>query len=282
MDELLQVKSTVIEADLEKEYTFLQISDMHMSYLDEFSTDLDREEHNHFYEQWTPLKREFAQTAGEMCDERYDTEPCEIFEKITDYALEIKANALLLSGDILDRITDSNIRYITRFIDNYKIPFVYCPGNHAWISENGTRLNQYDRIKSFIKNPECDSFDFGEFEIVTIDNGTKNITDLQIEFLKKKLSGDKRIILLLHAPIYLGEAGEELKNKLSPYFLVGVEGDCENAFEFNRIVKENDEKIIAVLAGHIHAFYEGNVTDKLKQYTASSGLIGACRKITVK
>ena len=87
---------------------------------------------------------------------------------------------------------------------------------------------------------------------------------------------------MVHAPIYLGESGEELKNKLSPYFLVGVEGDPENAIEFNKLIKENDEKIIAVLAGHIHFFYEGNVTDKLKQYTTSSGLIGACREITVK
>ena len=282
MEQFLQIKKTTLEAGLKKKYTFLQISDMHMSCIDEYSTDLDKAEHEHFLSQWNPLKREFAAKAGEFCDERYDIEPNLIFEKITQYAKEINVDAVILSGDILDRITNSNIKYITRFIEGYSRPIIYCPGNHAWISEDGTRGNQYDRIKPFIKDPECDSFDFGEFEIVTVDNGTKNITDRQLAFLKEKLSGEKKILLVVHAPIYLGESGEELKNKLSPYFLVGVEGDPENAIEFNKLIKENDEKIIAVLAGHIHFFYEGNVTDKLKQYTTSSGLIGACREITVK
>ena len=282
MDKIVQVKKTVLDVGLKKEYIFLQISDMHLSCVDEDSTELDRAEHDHFMSQWTNLKREFAAKAGEFCDERYDVEPYLIFEKIARHAVDIKADALLLSGDILDRITETNIKYITSFFKGYELPVVYCPGNHAWISEDGTRMNQYDRIKPFIKNPECDSFDFGEFDIVTIDNGTKNITDRQIEFLKEKLSGNKKIVLIVHAPLYLGESGETLKNNLSPYCLAGVEGDCQNALEFNSIVKANDEKIIAVLAGHIHAFHEGNITDNLKQYTTSSGLIGACREITIK
>ena len=282
MDQFLQIKRTTLNAGLTKEYTFLQISDMHISCIDEYSTELDKAEHQHFLTQWNPLKREFAANAGEFCDERYDIEPHLIFEKIAKHAEDINADAVILSGDILDRITNSNIRYMTRFIEGYSRPIIYCPGNHAWISEDGKKLNQYDRIKPFIKNPECDSFDFGEFEILTVDNGTKNITDRQLEFLEEKLSAEKKIVLVVHAPLYLGESGEELKNKLSPYFLLGVDRDPENAFKFNKLVEENDEKIIAVLAGHIHAFHEGNVTDKLKQYITSSGLIGACREITVK
>ncbi len=282
MEDFLQVKKTVLEAGLKREYKFLQVSDMHISCVDELSSELDKSEHEHFLSQWTQLKYEFAKSAGEFCDERYDIEPNLVFEKVTEYALKIKADALVFSGDMIDRVTESNIRYMTKFLQNFPIPVVYCPGNHAWINERGERLNQYDRIMPFIKNPEYDSFDFGEFEIVSIDNGTKNITDRQIEFLRKKLSGEKKVILLLHAPICLGDSGEELKNMLSPYFLVGVEGDCQNAIEFNKMVKENDDKIIAILAGHIHAFYEGNVTENLKQYTTSSGLIGACREITVK
>ena len=43
--ELLQIKKTEINASLRKEYRFFQISDMHLSYCDENSSDLDKWEH---------------------------------------------------------------------------------------------------------------------------------------------------------------------------------------------------------------------------------------------
>lgn len=282
MDNLLQIKKTVIEIGLNKKYKLFQISDMHMACLDEKSSLTDIDDHKRYHKQWDDLKRIFAKDAGEFCDERYDVEPYIIFEKLAKHAVDIKADALVLSGDILDRVTESNLRYMKKFIEGYPLPIVYCPGNHGWINEFGEHLKQYERIKGIIKNPEIDSFDFGEFEIVTVDNGTKQITNEQISFLKDKLNGGKKIALVVHAPLNLGEFGESLAEKMSPYFLMGVNGDCENAFLFNRLVKENDDKIICILAGHVHAFYEGNVTENLKQYTTSSGLIGAGREIIIK
>ncbi len=281
MDSLLQIRRTVIEIGLKKEYKLFQISDMHMACLDEKSSQADINDHKRFHEQWDNLKRIFAKDAGELCDERYDVEPCLIFERLAKHAIDLKADALILSGDIFDRVSESNLRYMKKFIESYPLPIIYCLGNHGWINEFGEHVNQYERFKGIIRNPEIDSFDFGEFQIVTVDNGTKHITNDQIRFLRDRLSEGKKIILVVHAPLNLGEFGESLAKKMSPYFLLGVNGDCENAFLFNRLVKENDDKIICILTGHVHAFYEGNVTECLKQYTTSSGLIGAGREIII-
>ncbi len=283
MKNLLQLKKTVFDLGLKKEYKFFQISDMHLACFDENSTEEDKNEYTRCVEGWKSLKYDFARDCGEFCDERYDIEPQMLFEKMVSYVATQKADALILSGDIFDRVTDSNIRFLDVFIKNCPLPVIYCPGNHDWINEAGAHnVYQYHRIMPVIKNPDCDSYDFGEFEIVTIDNGTKNITDKQIAFLKGKLNGDKKILLVVHAPLYLGESGEEIRSKMSPYFLMGVEGDSENAHLFNQLVKENDQKIIAVLTGHIHAFHEGYVTENLKQYSTSSGLIGSMREIIIK
>lgn len=283
MENLLQIKKTKICLGLKKEYKFIQLSDMHLACVDEESTAEDKSEYTRCVERWRSLKYDFARDNGEFCDERYDIEPKLLFDMLVDYALKEKADALILSGDIYDRVTDSNIRWLNSFMKNAPLPVVYCPGNHDWVNEAGEHnVCQYNRLMNAIKNPECDSYDFGELELVTIDNGTKMITDKQIEFLKSKLGTDKKIVLVVHAPLYLGESGEEIRSKMSPYFLCGVEGDPEKAIEFNRIVKENDDKIVAVLAGHIHAFHEGKLTDSLTQYTTSSGLIGACREIIIK
>ena len=282
MSELLQIKRTVLDVGLNKEYKLFQISDMHMACLDNQSTELDVNDHKRFHKQWDSLKRTFAADAGEFCDERYDIEPNLIFDELTKYALEINADALVLSGDIFDRITDSNIRYLKNFISTYPLPVIYCPGNHDWIDEAGEHKNLYHRITPTVKSPECDSFDLGELEVLTFDNGTKHITEYQIEYLKNKLKQDKKLLIVVHAPLNLGEFGSKLVKKMSPYFLMGVDGDCENALEFNRIIAENDSKIIAVLAGHIHAFYEEKITNNLMQYTTSSGLIGSGREIIIK
>ena len=282
MSDLLQIKKTELCLGLKKQYKFLQISDMHMSCIYEDSSELDVGEHKHFLEQWIPMKYTFAKDFGEFCDERYDVEPTVMFKLLTDYACQIGADALIFSGDIIDRVTDSNIRFMKEFLANYPLPVIYCPGNHCWINEIGEKFCQYDRLKGVIENPECDSFDFGEFSVVTVDNGMKKITQKQIDFLKEQLNGEKPILLVLHAPLNLGEFGDMLAKKLSPYFLMGSDGDCENAFEFNKIVANNSEKIIAVLAGHIHGAQDGEIVNGLKLYTTSSGLIGACREIIIK
>ena len=283
MENLLQIKKTEINLGLEKEYKFVQISDMHLACIDDQSSDSDKKEYTRCTERWKAQKYEFANDCGELCDERYDIEPKLIFDLLVGYATDIDADALILSGDIYDRLNDSNIRWLDSFLKSCPVPVVYCPGNHDWINEAGEHNTyQYHRLMPVIKSPEYDAWDFGELEIVAIDNGTKNITRNQIEFLKGKLNSDKKILLVVHAPLYIGESGEEIKSKMSPYFLCGVESDPDTAREFNELVKENDEKLIAVLAGHIHAFHEGKLTENLMQYTTSSGLIGSLREITLK
>ena len=82
--------------------------------------------------------------------------------------------------------------------------------------------------------------------------------------------------------VRLGEFGEIMGKKISGYFLLGSNGDSENAHALVRLIKENDEKLIAVLAGHIHTSVEYQITDKLKQITTSSALIGYGREIILK
>ena len=282
MEDFLQIKKTNIYAGLKKDIKLFQISDAHMACMDEESTELDEICYRHFHDNWHRIKREFAEQAGEFCDERYDIEPYIIFERLAQHAVDIEADALILSGDIFDRVSDANLRYMRKFLESYPLPVIYCMGNHDWLTETHEHKNQYDRFFGIVKNPAIDSFDLGEIEVVTVDNGTKNITEHQLSYLEEKLKGDKRILLVLHAPLNMGQFGKDISQKMSPYFLLGVNGDCENAFKFNELVEKYDKNIIAVLAGHIHSFYEEKITGRLTQYTTSSALIGAGREITIK
>ena len=282
MDIKLQISKTQIDIGLNREYRFFQLSDAHIAYIDEQSSDIDIRDNARSTAGWKKLKVEFATQFAEHCDESYDVEAHTLLELLTEHAIDFDADAVIFSGDIMDRVTDSNIRYLKGLVAHFPRQIIYCPGNHASHDEYGNHRNMYDRFKGLIDSPEIDVVDFGEFEIVTVDNGAKQITDYQLTRLKEEIDKGKKILLVLHAPLNLGEFGEQMRKKISGYFLLGVEGDGENAFKFIDLIKENDKSFIAVLAGHIHTAVEYPITDNLIQYTASSALIGYGREIIIK
>ena len=75
---------------------------------------------------------------------------------------------------------------------------------------------------------------------------------------------------------------EKVAKKVNHYFVMGSQYDSPEAIELVNLVRDNDTHFIGVLAGHIHASVEYNITDKLKQYTTSSALIGYGREIIIK
>ena len=279
--ELLQIKRTVFDLGLKKEYRFFQISDAHISYCDKDSTDIDIREHNRCKAAWLTLKKEFASNNNEFCDDRYDVESIVLFEALLNYAKEFKPDAIILSGDIMDRVTDSNIRYLKNLFSKIDIPIIYCLGNHDYMKENGEKINQYERLTDLTKHPEAAAIDYGEFTLIAIDNN-KQITDSQLAFLKEQIASDKKLLLVEHKPLLLGEFGEMLLDKIGSYFFMGVENDTEKTKEYVNLIKQNSHRFIAVLCGHIHFAREYKITEDLMQISTSSGLIGACREIIIK
>ena len=78
---------------LKKEYKFFQISDAHMACLDEESSEADLAEYKRSHEQWDSLKIHYAERFEEFYDDRYQVEPCVLFEALTKHALEFGADA---------------------------------------------------------------------------------------------------------------------------------------------------------------------------------------------
>ena len=68
MDNLLQIKMTEILKGLSREYRLFQISDVHLSYINENSSLLDVEDNRRFHLQWDSLKREFAKNGNSTID----------------------------------------------------------------------------------------------------------------------------------------------------------------------------------------------------------------------
>lgn len=280
--EYLQIKKTVIDVGLKKEYKFFQISDAHITVLDNQSSDVDKADYERCRKQWHKMKQDFAKQFGEFCDERYDGEPTVSFERLMQYAKSNNFDSIIWSGDIIDRVTESSIRYIKDVLDKSEIPIIYCPGNHESIYVDGTHTRLYEKLKPVMDKPAFDKVDFDEFKVITIDNATKDITDEQLDLLSKEVKEEKKILLVVHAPICIGEFGREAISKFGSYFVMGIENDPPNTHKLIDIINNNIEKFICILAGHVHTNFEASVSGNLKQITTSSALIGVGREIILK
>ena len=279
--ELFQIKRTEFNLGLKKEYKFFQISDMHISYCDSESVDADIKEHNRCEERWLEQKKEFANDHNELCDDRYNMESTELFEALLDRAKEFNPDAIILSGDIMDRITDSNIRYLKNLFSKIEIPIIYCPGNHDYMDIDHNFINPYEIVKDFTNDPEFNIIDYGEFVLLAVDNN-KSISKMQLELLKVQIASDKKLLLVEHKPLLLGEFGDKLLSNIGSYFFMGTSKDTDTTKEYVNLVKENSDRFIAVLCGHIHFAREYKITENLMQISTSSGLIGAGREIIIK
>ena len=65
------------------------------------------------------------------------------------------------------------------------------------------------------------------------------------------------------------------------YFCIDYEQADAKTKEFIDLMV-NNKKIIGVLCGHFHGYHENSLSDYLKQFVASSGLIGYVNEIIIK
>ena len=282
MEKYLQIEKTEITIGLKREYRFFQISDAHITAMNENSSEDDMIEYTRSRNQWHKMKKDFATQFGEFCDERYDGDPSIPFEKLMKYANEQNYDAIIWSGDIIDRVTKSNVDYISCVKKENKIPIIYCLGNHESMDIDGKYKKLYEKLYSVIKNPACDKYEFEEFTVVTFDNGTKNITDEQINFLKNQFLKNEKILVVLHAPLRIGAFGERAIKEFGSYFVMGTDNDSENVHKFIGTIEQNIDKVICILAGHVHTNFDAEIGNGVKQITTSSTLIGMGREIIIK
>jgi 3',5'-cyclic AMP phosphodiesterase CpdA len=175
-------------------------------------------------------------------------------------------DALVLTGDIFDYVSPAHVRFFEKTFKDLKIPYIFAPGNHEVVEEIPS-----ESFMSKIKAPYR-SLELDDITIVAIDDSKKEIRESVLEDLKREIRKDKKIIISMHTP-FIFEGTREF-DLCGEYFRLNHQGCPPENLEFLELLKENEGKIIAVLAGHIHCSSLSKITDNLMQYTASQGILG--------
>ena len=274
----MNIEKSTLEIGLEKPLKILHVTDNHLPLYDENDSPA-------IIEKGKKRNREAALTAlrEEMA---YGTEHCDL---------------IVHSGDLIDFASKANVAFARDVLKNEKILFI--AGNHEYwrcdggIEDMNYRLASWGRVKELGVNLFFTSRVVGGVNFVGIDDGYHQVEAWQTERLQMEIEKGYPVILFLHAPLFeqsLYDASIPAWHDGSAY-LVG----CDEAHlmpypEFHaaqqrptadtkRFVEyvNQEKRIKAVLAGHLHFGFESRLPGGTMQYVTNRGDRGNVRELKI-
>ncbi len=247
-------------------------SDSHFTEWDNDSSEAEREEAIKNTENWEKTRSWFCKVSGEGYGELQQQPPMEHFNNLLN--LSATGDALVMAGDILDYISGGNLRTLDKALKGFEKPFLSVCGNHEVSAEIPEGF-----IFSCVKN-EIQVLSLGDMIIVGIDNSKRTISRAQIDFIKEKINEGLPILIVMHIPIMTDENHEKLSNS-GEYFQLNYDGCPAENIEFVNLLKDNSDKFIAVLAGHLHYSNTSVIANSLTQYVTGQGITGNINKYII-
>jgi hypothetical protein len=131
--------------------------------------------------------------------------------------------------------------------------------------------------------------DFGSFIIAGVNNSVKNPDEKQLNVLKDIYGRGVPVIAATHVPYYstvdpsLGELSMLVRNRIY-YWNPGDDtyNPNDQMREYLDLLYSEDTNCVQVLAGHLHAAWDGEINPGLRQHIFSpafTGVIGVIRVV---
>ncbi len=222
----------------------------------------------------------------------------ELWPEIVRYLNYEHLDGIIFGGDLLDYCSESNMDKLRKEYDKLDpdLKKMYIRADHDYgFWYGGDDFKETDAENFHAQLADRDSLnykylDFEEFIVLGINRSTKDMTVHQYEIVKEmydkaKASG-KGVIIATHVPyasmvddmneISLEQKSMEVRNK--PYYWGGgsyIPNDVTQ--QYLDLIYSNDTSVCAVLAGHLHASWDGMLTKNVRQHIfepAYRGYIG--------
>ncbi|MBO4884839.1 MAG: metallophosphoesterase [Clostridia bacterium] len=206
---------------------------------------------------------------------------------------------VLYTGDLIDFVSYQNLERAKAALDG--LDYFMAVGNHEFSLYVGEafedvpyKMRSYDLVQSFFGNDLLfDSREMFGVNFVAVDDGYYRFDARQLERLKAEAAKGLPIVLMLHNPLHT-DALYDMMMKVHPCaYLTGTPAAMMAGYDdYRRRQQLPDEDTLAfidyvysqpliraVLAGHLHAEWEGPLPSGVTQYVADSGYHGYAREI---
>lgn len=259
------VEEITVEIDgLQKEYTLAWVSDLHMI-TDKEAGDVDVAS---LYD----VKKRYEELP--VTQDGIHAE--DLWPEVVKFLNYQAFDGIIFGGDMLDYCSTSNIEALKAGYDQLKAPVLYIRADHDYGSWYGSYL--LDDVKAHSLHASLDGdeiekkyLEFDDFIVIGVDNSNKNMPSGQMWALEELYNKGKPVIAVTHVPYEstvdpsLEELSFKVRNKV--YYWGGGEYiPNEYTEEYFHMIYREDTIVKQVLAGHLHASWDGMITEQVPEH----------------
>ena len=209
---------------------------------------------------------------------------------------------ILHTGDLIDFLSHGNAVYAEKSLQGLDVFFAV--GNHEFCHYVGEaeedlayKMEQLPKIQPFLHEPLLfSSRVIGGINFVAVDDGYYLFTDWQRERLEYEAKKGLPVVLMLHNPLHTDALYSFVMNegKQPCAYLTGTPEAMMDIYPPDRLAQQrpdaptlrfidyvlHEPAIRAVVAGHLHASFEGPLPSGVMQYVTDGLFRGCAREIT--
>lgn len=255
---------------IEKEYTIAWVSDLHL-----VSDDKAGEEMGDVHAEYLDAINERYEDLAVTKD---GVHAKELWPEIVKYLNYNDFDGIIFGGDMMDYCSNSNISMIKEGLDSLHVPYMYIRADHDYGNYYGGVFFTEEEARKLHQAIDGDEishkfWDMGEFIVLGIDNSTKDMPDYYLSMVEDVYSRGKPVIMATHVPYEskvdtsLAELSMKVRNTIyywsddsDHYIPNDVTG------KYLDLLYSDDTVVEQVLAGHLHASWDGMITQELPQH----------------
>ncbi|MBQ6787698.1 MAG: metallophosphoesterase [Lachnospiraceae bacterium] len=263
---------------LGREYTIAWVSDLHLVSDHEAGEELG-DVHGEYLDAINKRYEEMAVTSDGVHAE-------ELWPEIVKYLNYNDFDGIIFGGDMMDYCSNSNIEIIKEGLDSLHVPYIYVRADHDYGAYYGGVFFTETEARELHKTIDGDEisykfWDMGEFIVLGIDNSTKDMPEYYLNMVADVYTRGKPVIMATHVPYEskvdnsLAELSMQVRNTI--YYW----SDVSNHYKPNVITRQyldliysEDTVVKQVLSGHMHAGWDGMITQQVSQHVFNPAYLG--------
>ena len=211
------------------------------------------------------------------------------------YGAELGADLILLTGDILDFPSDTNLALLEDCIRRSAVPVLYVTGNHDWsfaddYHTRNAEILHLPRVGALSGgSPHFAAWETQDLLVCALDSGRDRVSeataDAYAAATRRARGVGKPVILALHVPVHADTLVEDSTRVWGRELAIG-EGalgarDPHTVRFYRDVALGDDTAPAAVIAGHVHFDHEDVFPNGVPQYITDVACDGHCRVVTL-
>lgn len=261
---------TVPIEGLDREYTLVWVSDLHLV-SDHEAGDENEDVRPEYLDAIRKRYEELAVTEDGVHAE-------DLWPEIIKFINYGDYDGAIFGGDMMDYCSNSNIRIIKEGLDQLHIPYMYVRADHDYGVYYGGVFFTETESRALHKTIDGDEmshkfWDMGDFIVLGIDNSTKDMPEYYYNMVAEVYSRGKPVIMATHVPYEsrvddsLAQLSMQVRNQIY-YWSVDSEHYKPNDVtqKYLNLLYSEDTIVEQVLAGHLHASWDGMMTQRLPEH----------------